>query len=100
MIMPAIRSDGRVLAVGMHDGVGLWDLHSGKELAFLESPGTSFVLFEPSGALLTNGICRSLTLAGRRRSRSSPGLLRIGPPHILSVPGVRSVTSPVTGMAG
>ena len=24
---PAIRSDGRVLAVGTHDGVGLWDLH-------------------------------------------------------------------------
>ena len=52
---PAIRSDGRVLAVGMHDGVGLWDLPSGKELAFLDSPGTNFVLFEPSGSLLTNG---------------------------------------------
>ena len=41
---PAIRSDGRLLAVGMRDGVGLWDLHSGKELAFLESPGTYFCL--------------------------------------------------------
>ena len=27
IIMPAIRSDGRLLAVGMDDGVGLWDLH-------------------------------------------------------------------------
>ncbi len=40
-VNPAIRQDGRLLAVGMGEGVGLWDLHSGKEVAFLESPNTN-----------------------------------------------------------
>ena len=83
---PAIRSDGRLLAVGMGEGVGLWDLQSGKELAFLESPGTDFVLFEPSGALLTTGSAGLLRWPVQADA-ASPGLLRIGPPHNLSVPG-------------
>ena len=81
-----IRSDGRVLAVGTHDGVGFWDLPSGKELAFLESPGTTYVLFEASGALLTNGSA-GLMRWPVQADQASPGLLRIGPPHKLSVPG-------------
>ena len=85
-VNPAIRSDGRLLAVGMGDGVGLWDLHSGKELGFLESRGTDFVLFEPSGALLTTGSAGLLRWP-IQADASSPGLLRIGPPHNLSVPG-------------
>ena len=83
---PSIRSDGRLLAVGMGDGFGLWDLPSGNELAFLESPGTDFVLFEPSGALLTNGSAGLLRWPVQADA-ASPGLLRIGPPHKLSVPG-------------
>ena len=66
----------------MDDGVGLWDLQSGKELAFLESPGTDFVLFEPSGALLTNGSAGLLRWPVQADA-ASPGLLRIGPPHKL-----------------
>jgi WD40 repeat protein len=57
----AIRSDGHLLAVGagMPDGVGMWDLTSGRELAFLELPGINWPLFvQPSGALLTNGSAR------------------------------------------
>src|SRR5439155_4396735 len=38
----AIRSDGRLLAVGMPDGVGLWDLATDTELAFINSPGSNF----------------------------------------------------------
>jgi eukaryotic-like serine/threonine-protein kinase len=82
----AIRCDGRLLAVGMGEGVGLWDLKGGKELAFLESPGTSFVLFEPSGALLTNGSAGLLRWP-IQADAASPGLLRIEAPHKLSVPG-------------
>ena len=76
---------------GMDDGVGLWDLRSGKELAFLESPGTSFVLFEPSGALLTNGSAGLLRwpvqadagVAGIAADRPAAQAVRAGPglPH-------------------
>jgi len=83
---PTIRSDGRLLAVGMGEGVGLWDPHSGKELAYIESPGTNFVLFEPSGALLTNGSAGLLRWPVQADA-ASPGLLRLGTPHRLSVPG-------------
>ena len=83
---PSIRSDGRLLAVGMADGFGLWDLQTGNELAFIESPGTNYVLFEPSGDLLTNGSA-GLFRWPVQSDKASPGLLRIGPPQKLSVPG-------------
>ena len=35
MARPSIRHDGRVLAVGTDQGVVLWDLARGTELAFL-----------------------------------------------------------------
>ncbi|HMC65742.1 MAG TPA: hypothetical protein VKI65_12450, partial [Gemmataceae bacterium] len=82
----AIRSDGRLLAVAMLDGVGLWDLTSGMELAFIKSPASNFVLFEPSGALLTNGSAGLLRWPIRAEP-AAPGVLRIGPPHKLCVPG-------------
>lgn len=70
----------------MRDGVGLWELPGGKELSFLQSPGTNFVLFEPSGDLLTNGSAGLLRWPVRDDA-ASPGLLRIGPPLKLPVPG-------------
>ena len=81
-----IRFDGRLLAVGMHEGVGLWDLASGKELAFLQLPGSNLALFEPSGGLLTNGPAGLLRWPVQAEP-ATPALLRIGPPHKLSVPG-------------
>src|SRR2546423_14921083 len=56
------------------------------ELAFIKLPGCSFVLFEPSGALLTNGSAGLLRWPVQTEPASA-GLLRIGPPHKLSVPG-------------
>jgi serine/threonine protein kinase/WD40 repeat protein len=53
----AISADQGLLAGGGHasgTGIGLWDFTSGKLLAFLEGPHT-FVLWEPSGALLIMG---------------------------------------------
>ncbi len=82
-----IRSDGRVLAVAMHNcGVGLWDLPGGAEMAFLPVPGCDFALFEPSGALLTNGSAGLLRWPVQG-DPAAPGLLRVGPPHQLPVPG-------------
>jgi eukaryotic-like serine/threonine-protein kinase len=80
------RFDGRLLAVAMRGGVGLWDVKSGKEVAFLDLPGNAFVLFEPSGSLLTNASDGLL----RWPVRFEPGLplsLRLGPPCKLAVPG-------------
>ncbi len=81
-----IRFDGRLLAIGMHGGVGLWDLTSGRELDFLRLPGINLALFEPSGALLTNGPAGLLRWPVQAEP-ATPELLRIGPPYKLSVPG-------------
>jgi tetratricopeptide (TPR) repeat protein len=70
----------------MYGGVGLWDLTSGKELPFLKLPGINLVLFEPTGSLLTNGTAGLLRWPVQSEPASA-GLLRIGPPHKLSVPG-------------
>jgi hypothetical protein len=43
------------LAVMMHEGVGLWDLRTGKPLTFVPLSDVGPILFEPSGALLTYG---------------------------------------------
>ncbi len=76
----------RRLAVGMADGVALWDLTSGSPLTFLRL-GHSVVLFEPtSGALLTNGQAGLLRWPIQIDS-AAPELLRIGPPQKLPLPG-------------
>jgi WD40 repeat protein len=51
----SIRRDGRVLAVGTSQGVSLWDLASGVELAFLPIGYANVIKIAASGDLLTNG---------------------------------------------
>jgi WD40 repeat protein/Tfp pilus assembly protein PilF len=52
----AFSPDGSWLAVGMLDGFGIWDLNSGNELAVIAGIGRNLsLIFEPSGALLTEG---------------------------------------------
>lgn len=53
--LTSVSPDGRLLAGGMDDGVGLWDFVSGNMLKFLSTGRHFSVLFEPSGALLTSG---------------------------------------------
>jgi WD40 repeat protein/Tfp pilus assembly protein PilF len=82
----AISPDGRFLAVGMRDGFGLWDLASGNNLAFVTLDWAAWVLFEPSGTLLTNapaGLLRWPIQA----DPASPALLQLGPPQKLPLPG-------------
>jgi len=78
----AVHPDGRLLACGMDDGIGLWDLATGSALAFIPMDRVKSVLFEPSGALLT------LSLTGLSRwpigkGLESAGELSIGPPEPL-----------------
>jgi serine/threonine protein kinase/WD40 repeat protein len=77
---PTVSSDGQLLAVGMQDGVALWDLEAGTAVAFLPLGQTMHVLFEPSGSLLTN------TPLGLLRWKVRPergGQWLVGPPERL-----------------
>jgi serine/threonine protein kinase/dipeptidyl aminopeptidase/acylaminoacyl peptidase len=81
----AFSPDGRLLAAAMTDGVGFWDAASGTALDSLPLGQTFGVLFEPSGALLTN------TAAGLLRwpvqaDPAATEVVRIGPPQKLPLP--------------
>jgi WD40 repeat protein len=49
-----ISPDGRLLAVGMEEGAGLWDLRTGRELARLPA-GTPYVFFDGGPAIDSAG---------------------------------------------
>jgi WD40 repeat protein len=90
----SIHRDGRLLAVGMTGGVGLWDLANGRELTFLELPGIQTATFEPSGALLTNGASGLM----RWPVEIDAEKVRIAPSRKLSMPGSRfNVSSSADG---
>jgi serine/threonine protein kinase/WD40 repeat protein len=81
----AVHADGRLLAVAMKDGFGLWDLASGSELAFIPMNGEDGVhdlRFEPSGALLTAGLS-GLFRWPIRADPNAPNRLMVGPPERL-----------------
>jgi serine/threonine protein kinase/WD40 repeat protein/tetratricopeptide (TPR) repeat protein len=82
----AVSPDGRLLAAGMWDGIGLWDLAGGSELVFLpmEGGGYNKVLFEPTGALLT--LCPSGLLRWPVRKDSRGASQVMGPPEPLPLP--------------
>jgi WD40 repeat protein/tetratricopeptide (TPR) repeat protein len=80
----SVHRDGGLIAVGTDQGVALWDLPRGRELAFLPIGDARHVLFEPSGDLLTSG-----TLGVWRwhiMLDSDRGELRVGPPSQLELP--------------
>ncbi len=79
----AVHPDGRLLAVAMNDGVRLWELSSGRELAVLPTGYTPSVLFQPSGDLLTSGHKAGVQLWPMRPVANAPGVHRIGPPEQL-----------------
>jgi WD40 repeat protein len=91
----AVSPDGRLLAISMQDGLGLWDLQTGAALAFTSEVGmTDSVWFEPSGNLLTGG-AESVFRWPFRPDPKAPGGVRLGAPQRLPVPG-----SEWTGIAG
>jgi eukaryotic-like serine/threonine-protein kinase len=82
----AVDPHGRFLAMAMHDGVRIWDLGSGDEIAFLPLDATGGVCFQASGALLTNG-ATGLYEWPIHPDLESSRLLHLGPPNKLSLPG-------------
>jgi WD40 repeat protein len=53
-ICAAVHPQGRLLAVGMNNGVGFWDLATGEELRYLATGPVGALLFEVSPALQSN----------------------------------------------
>jgi serine/threonine protein kinase/WD40 repeat protein len=83
----SVSPDGRLAAAAMTDGIGLWDLASGSELAFIPMPNApgNRVRFEPSGALLV------LSATGLSRwpigqASGAAGQWVVGPPERLPLP--------------
>ncbi len=83
----ALHPNGRLLAAGMDDGLGLWDLAMGSELAFvpldpINRQGVRMLHFEPSGALLSasgSGLHRWPVL----NDADKPEHISFGPPERL-----------------
>jgi serine/threonine protein kinase/WD40 repeat protein len=76
-----IRRDGRLLASAAHDGVRLWDVATGAELAHLDIGPTGTTRFSPDGShLLTSGTVGLRVWPVRREVGS---VLRVGPPRLL-----------------
>lgn len=75
-VSPKLR---HLLAVGTEYGLGLWDLDSGRELAFAEMKSAQHVLFEPSGALLSCGSDGTFRWPVRRVD----GELLVGPAELV-----------------
>jgi WD40 repeat protein len=81
----AVHPDGRLLAVTLDEGVGLWDLATGAELAVLPSARlhARAVLFDRDGACLFGGP-EGVRRWPVRPDPADPGRLRVGPPERLS----------------
>ncbi len=77
----SIHKDGRIIAVGTDRGVILWDLACKSELGFLRIGMSPCSVFEPTGDLITNGVCGCLRWPIKQDATSSA--LCIGPPRIL-----------------
>jgi len=100
---PSIHRDGRILAVGTDQGVVLWDLARGTELAFLPIGMAWHSMFDVSGDLLTNG--SGGVLRWPVRVDQACGEVRIGPPRKLPLPGTSCAiagdrTSQIVAVAG
>jgi WD40 repeat protein len=83
----AISPKHPLLAVGMRDGFGLWDLTSGRPLKFLAIGFAEQVLFEPSGSLLINNFRGGTLRFPIQADATVPGLLHVGPGQRLALPG-------------
>jgi serine/threonine protein kinase/WD40 repeat protein len=82
----AISPRGRLLVAAMSDGLGLWDCRTGAGLSFAGIVSVGSPVFEASGALLTEGSDGRLRWPVRP-DPAEPGLMRIGPPERLPLPG-------------
>jgi serine/threonine protein kinase/WD40 repeat protein/Tfp pilus assembly protein PilF len=85
-ILPALHPGGRLAALGLTDGVALFDLESGRELVHVPIPGGAcYPAFDGRGNLFTNGFGGCFRWPVRPDERT-PGRLVLGPPQRLALP--------------
>jgi WD40 repeat protein/serine/threonine protein kinase/Flp pilus assembly protein TadD len=83
----AVSPKVRLLVAGMADGFGFWDGRTGAPLDFVPFNNPAYhVVFQASGALVTDG-SGGLFRWPVRPDPASAGLVRIGPPQRLPLPG-------------
>jgi WD40 repeat protein/tetratricopeptide (TPR) repeat protein len=76
--------DEKLLATAAEDGVRLWDVDPGRELAHLKAGGCCSALFDPDGqGIITSGRRGVYRWPIRPDSAQAPGALAIGPPELL-----------------
>jgi serine/threonine protein kinase/WD40 repeat protein len=83
----AISPDGTLLALGAADGVRLWDIAEGREVAWLRMEATSQALFNSSGReLFTCGPSDGLWRWSIEPNTGPEGGRKIGRPHRVPLP--------------
>jgi serine/threonine protein kinase/WD40 repeat protein len=84
---PRLNGGGRLVAVALDTGFGIWDLHTRKQLAAVSCGEVDDLLFERDGGVLIQG--PSGVFHWPIRPKASPaGALAIGPPKRLPIPAV------------
>ena len=79
----ALHPNGRLLAVGMTNGVGFWDVDRDVSIASLPIGQTESLVFEPSGDLLTLGRVGAARWPVREGLDGSKSFT-VGPPEFIS----------------
>ncbi len=84
----AFSPDGRLLATCDVDGVRLWEVDTGGEVAQLNDHGCADVLFHPDGtSLITAGKWGLFRWPIRPDRERGPDAVRVGPPELLRETG-------------
>jgi WD40 repeat protein len=83
-----ISPDGRLLAVGMDDGVRLWELPGCREVAHLPQGQANSVMFQPDGAELLTCGRGALGRWQIRPDERVPNTWHVGPPRYVPLPAV------------
>ncbi len=82
-----VSPDGRLLATSDGDGVRLWELDTGRELAELKASPCHTVLFHPDGqSLISSGKWGLYRWPIRGDQQLGPDAFRVGPPELLREP--------------
>jgi WD40 repeat protein/tetratricopeptide (TPR) repeat protein len=82
-VLPAIHPEGRLLAQRFRNGLALFDLETGRELAFLEGPdGGQLPWFDGTGTLLTTALSGVFRWPVRHDPARADRLV-VGPPEQL-----------------
>jgi serine/threonine protein kinase/WD40 repeat protein len=82
------HAGGRLFASAAADGVRLWDVVEGREVAYLNAGHHEAVVFHPDGARLYTFGRTGLWCWPMRPDDRGPGSLRVGPPQRLGTPAV------------